>query len=161
MKILGIDPGTKEFGVVIWYPDTPKIFHTTFQPGDALEYFREIAAGKEIINYIGIEMIGHYGTGMPAGKDVYDTCLLIGRTQEILKSNRPLLIYRYEVKSHFCRSARAKDGNIRQALIDRFGAPGTKKAPGLLYKVKEHEWQALAVAVYVWDQVKEEKQKCG
>jgi hypothetical protein len=43
---------------------------------------------------------------------------------------------------------RAKDANIRQALIDRFGAVGTKKMPGPLFGVSSHYWAALAVAVY-------------
>ena len=56
---------------------------------------------------------------------------------------------------HFCNSVQAKDGNIRQALIDRFGgkegAIGKKKTPGPLYGVHAHEWPALAVAVMASD----------
>lgn len=40
---------------------------------------------------------------------------------------------------------------MRQALIDRFGAPSTKKAPGLLYGVSSHMWAALALAVCAHD----------
>jgi len=52
---------------------------------------------------------------------------------------------------------RAKDANIRQALIDRYGpgkdkAIGQKKTPGPLYGFKSHEWAALAVAVTWMDQ---------
>ena len=62
------------------------------------------------------------------------------------------MIYRKDVKLHLCGSPRAKDSNIRQALIDRFGpgkekAIGLKKTPGPLYGVKSHVWAALAVAV--------------
>jgi hypothetical protein len=46
---------------------------------------------------------------------------------------------------------RAKDSNIRQALIDRFGEPGTKKVPGLLYGIKKDEWSALALGVFWHD----------
>jgi hypothetical protein len=46
---------------------------------------------------------------------------------------------------------KAKDANVRQALIDRYGgkaeAIGTVKKQGPLYRVKSHAWQALAVAV--------------
>jgi hypothetical protein len=42
---------------------------------------------------------------------------------------------------------------VRQALIDRLGLQGTKKAPGPTYGIKSHEWAALAVAVYGWDQL--------
>jgi hypothetical protein len=55
------------------------------------------------------------------------------------------------VKLHLCNSPRAKDGNVRQALIDRVGPQGTKKGQGPTYGIKSHEWAALAVAVYGWD----------
>jgi len=42
---------------------------------------------------------------------------------------------------------KAKDANIRQALIDKLGPVGTKKSPGPLWGVKSHIWSALAVAV--------------
>jgi hypothetical protein len=43
---------------------------------------------------------------------------------------------------------RAKDANIRQALIDKIGPQGTKAQPGPTYGIKSHSWAALAVAVY-------------
>jgi hypothetical protein len=52
---------------------------------------------------------------------------------------------------HLCNSMRAKDANVRQALIDRFGPVGTKKQPGKLYGVATHYWAALGVAVYSAD----------
>ncbi len=64
---------------------------------------------------------------------------------------------RREVKLHLCGTARAKDNNIRAALLDRFGgsrsvAVGTAKHPGPLYGIRSHEWAALALAVTFWDQ---------
>ncbi len=52
-----------------------------------------------------------------------------------------------EVKIHLCNHPRAKDPNIRQALIDRFGAPGTKKNQGATYGLAGDMWSALGVAV--------------
>ena len=43
---------------------------------------------------------------------------------------------------------RAKDGNVRQALIDLIGEQGTKKNKGPTYGISSHSWAALAVAVY-------------
>jgi hypothetical protein len=59
------------------------------------------------------------------------------------------LVYRHQVKMHICGHPRAKDSNIRQALIDKLGPVGTKAAPGPLYGVKSHAWAAVAVAVTV------------
>src|SRR5699024_5972970 len=95
-----------------------------------------------------VEMIA--SDGMPVGREVFETCLWIGRF--IQAAGGAELVYRRDVKLHLCGSARAKDANIRQALIDRFG-PGREKAigikaqPGPLYGFKRDMWAALAVAV--------------
>ncbi len=148
MKILGVDPG-KNVGMVAWESDVGLLSHTIFTQNETMKYAEEIQFGE--FDLIGIEMIGHYGTGMPVGNDVFDTCIFIGRLLEILKGYKTILVKRNEIKMHFCGSMRAKDSNIRQALIDRFGKPGIKKSPGLLYGIKSHEWPALAVAVFVGD----------
>jgi hypothetical protein len=64
---------------------------------------------------------------------------------------------RQPVKLHHCHDSRAKDSNIRQALVDRFapGQPnhgkGTKKVPGWFHGFHSDIWQAYALAVYVAD----------
>jgi hypothetical protein len=60
-------------------------------------------------------------------------------------------VFRKDIKLHLCNSPRAKDANVRQALIDRIGPQGTKKNQGPTYGIKSHQWAALAVAVYGWD----------
>jgi hypothetical protein len=95
-----------------------------------------------------VEMIACYG--MPVGAETFNTCLFIGRIQEIWTHQKSLplrLIYRREVKMHLCGTMKAKDPNIRQALLDKFGPVGTKKLPGKLYGVSSHLWAALGVAV--------------
>jgi hypothetical protein len=98
---------------------------------------------------LGIEMIACYG--MPVGAEVFETCIWIGRFIERWGSHA-FYIYRKDVKLHLCGQARAKDANVRQALIDRYGssqkkAIGTKKAPGPLYGISSHVWSALGVAI--------------
>ena len=102
-----------------------------------------------------IEMIASYG--MAVGQSIFDTCVWIGRFIEV--SYTYDLIYRKDVKMCLCGSMRAKDANIRQALIDKFGKPGTIKAPNLIYgetnrvedKMKADLWSALAVAItWTW-----------
>ena len=73
-----------------------------------------------------IEMIASYG--MPVGESVFQTCVWIGKFAQAYEK----YIYRKEEKMNICHSMRAKDSNIRQALIDRFGPVGTKKNPRLV-----------------------------
>lgn len=83
-----------------------------------------------------IEMIASYG--MPVGKEVFETCVWIGRFIEDMKYipqdriTTTEYIYRKDEKMNLCHSMKAKDSNIRQALIDRFGVVGTKKNPRLV-----------------------------
>jgi hypothetical protein len=95
-----------------------------------------------------IEMISSYG--MPVGKEVFDTCVWIGRFMQA--STCPVeLIYRNDVKLHFCNSPKAKESNINQALKDRFGDKGTVKNKGYFYGFKADVWQAMALAVTYLD----------
>lgn len=100
---------------------------------------------------LAIEMIASYG--MPVGREVFETCLWIGRYIEAweARGGRYQLVYRKDVKMFLCESMRAKDANIRAALIDRFGgkdrAIGKKSAPGPLYGMIGDCWSALAVAL--------------
>ena len=60
------------------------------------------------------------------------------------------MLPRRAVKLALCGDSRARDANIRQALIDRFGgsaAVGRKAAPGPLYGISRDVWSALAIAV--------------
>ncbi len=62
------------------------------------------------------------------------------------------LIYSYDVKSHLCNGDKqTTDSTVRQALINRFGAPSTKKNPGLLYGMRHDMWQALGVAITAYE----------
>lgn len=106
-------------------------------------------------------MIASYG--MAVGKEVFDTCVWIGRFIELasLQAIEVEYIYRKDEKMNLCHSMKAKDSNIRQALIDRFGVVGTKKKPGWFYGFKKDIWSAYAVGVTYLDKLKEsEDTKC-
>ena len=62
-----------------------------------------------------------------------------------------LSLFRKDIKIHLCGTMKAKDANIRQALIDKHGKVGTAKNKGPLYGISSHLWSALAVADYATD----------
>ncbi|NLE15541.1 MAG: hypothetical protein GX626_06680 [Spirochaetales bacterium] len=150
MRVLAIDPGPQQSGLCM-------INSKTYSPIHA-----EKISNEEVLDLLPspdtlvvIEMVGHYGTGMPAGKEVFDTCVWIGRFLQHFTDCKLHVrqMMRRDVKLNLCGSARAKDGNVIQALVDRFasGQPnygkGTKKAPGWFYGFKADVWQAYALGV--------------
>ncbi len=148
--ILGIDPGTTQSGFA--YFDGRRVIESGVCSNETLlSVCREPATDCTVA----IETIASYG--MPVGREVFETCVWIGRFVEAVNQPSTKRITRVEVKSNLCHSAKANDSNIRQALIDRLGAPGTKKAQGPTYGVKTHAWAALAVAVTAYDQMTEAK----
>lgn len=156
--VLAIDPGTTESGWVLYDPVHQRVVDAEIWPNRqflgplAYGFQRHGLPGSPGPDDLVVEMIGHYGTGMAPGKEVYDTCVWIGRFVQAwagggVGRGEPRLLKRQSVKIHLCGSARAKDPNIRAALIDKLGAPGTKKEPGPTYGIKSHLWAALGVAV--------------
>jgi len=150
MNIVALDPGYTETALVVWDLEAQRINKAAmFGNEDLLILLRNNPFSNRII----CEMIGHYGTGMPAGKEVFETCVLIGRAKEatIMHGGTFTTVMRQSVKAHLCGNPRAKDGNVRQALIDRLGAPGRKKEPGQTFGISGDLWSALAVAIYAQD----------
>jgi hypothetical protein len=144
---VGIDPGPTHSGFVLL--DCGRITHV-WSAAENAEIRKGLAVlpGLGIDYCVGIEQIRSYG--MAVGADVFDTCVETGRFVQVLDGNA-ILIPRNEIKMHLCHSPRAKDANIRQALIDRLGPQGTKKSPGPTHGVSKHAWSALAVAVTLMD----------
>ncbi len=143
-QILAIDPGTTSSGLVVF--EAGRVLRSGIHNNEfILHTIRESRA-----DVLAIEMIASYG--MPVGREVFETCVWIGRMVETWREPYDvLMVYRKDVKLHLCGTAKAKDPNIRQALLDKVGPAGTKKAPGPTYGVSSHTWAALAVAVTVSD----------
>lgn len=146
MNVLAIDPGTHESAFVVWTGN--QILVSGIEPNETLLrmlQFKEIADLNDT-DVCAIEMV--QCMGMIVGQEVFDTCVWIGRMFERCQP-QPRLIFRRFVKLHHCQNARAKDSNIRQSLIDKYGAPGTKHAQGVTYGLKSHIWQAFALATFI------------
>lgn len=146
--VLALDPGTTETGWVIF--DGKRVIATGIDSNEVvLDRIRmriKPAAVHWAFDTIAIEMIASYG--MAVGREVFETCVWIGRFQQAWHApDEVLKVYRKDVKMHLCGTTKAKDPNIRQALLDLLGPQGTKKEPGPLYGVKSHAWAALGVAV--------------
>ena len=154
MSLLAIDPGNRQSAFVVVDDELRPLIFAKVNNDDLITELPHA-------DTIAIEQIGHYGTGMPAGRDVFDTCRFIGRIEQALISRGDSyeLVLRVKVKAHLTGSARAKDSNIRQALVDRFApgeanyGKGTKAAPGWFYGFHADVWQAYALAVYAADQI--------
>ena len=143
--VIGIDPGQEQSAFAMF--DGTRVWRKGIMPNGQLYGMDELFESPHLF----VEMIASYG--MAVGREVFETCVWIGWIEcaASLHGNKVQRVFRKDVKLHLCNSVRAKDANVRQALLDRLGPQGTKREPGPTYGVKSHEWAALAVAVYGWD----------
>jgi len=148
-RLIAIDPGTTESAYVVMEGSTV-LAHGIVSNMAMLARITVLpdADASLAVEHMAYEMVACYG--MPVGREVFETCVWIGRFIEAFRGEATP-IYRTDVKSRLCHSPKAKDPNIRQALLDLYGgkekAIGKKKTPGPLYGIHSHEWAALAVAV--------------
>jgi hypothetical protein len=96
-----------------------------------------------------VEMVAPYGK--PVGREVFETCVWIGRYLEAWRGVGRLL-ERREVKQALGLQVGHRgstDADVRSALIVRWGGQGGKRAraPEALAGIVDDEWAALAVAV--------------
>jgi hypothetical protein len=148
MSLLAVDPGPIESAWLLYEPMTGVPVSWAKVPNDELV---DILGPPKVsmVDLLAIEMVASYG--MPVGREVFDTCVWIGRFLERW-AGESRLVFRAEVKMHLTQSMKAKDSNIRAALMDRYGpgkelAVGRKASPGPLYGMKADCWSALAVAI--------------
>lgn len=153
-SILAIDPGNEQSAWVLYADGSPKSFGKEDNADLLYLNYRVDPRGVAPRFPLAIEMIASYG--MPVGAEVFETCVWIGRFIQAWGGPWSF-VYRRDVKLHLCGSSRAKDGNVRQALLDRWGgkkaALGNKASPGPLFGFKADVWQALAVAVTYSDKL--------
>ena len=150
--ILAIDPGNIESAYVLMDEDLKPVEFGKFTNGNVRCEVRRLFEKYMPNIHIVIEMVASYG--MAVGKEVFETCVWIGRFYEVCGTDGWVsLMYRKDVKMNLCHTMKAKDGNIIQALVDRFApntrnkGKGVKANPGWFYGFKADIWQAYAVGV--------------
>lgn len=146
MKVLAIDPGNEKSAWCMVNTETlkPMAF--------GKEENQVVLDAVQHLSYdsIVIERVASYG--MAVGREVFETCEWVGRFTQAARV-LPDYVYRREEKLHLCGDSRAKDANIRRALIDRFAkhdlknGKGTKKNPDWFYGFSADVWAAYAVGI--------------
>ena len=145
--VLAVDPGSERSAWLVYNGAAGGIrAFATVDNDELLEVLRADIADD--VETVVIEKIESYG--MAVGREVFDTVWWSGRFTEAARPTAVVQLPRRAVKLAICGDTRAKDANIRQALLDRFGgarAKGTKAAPGPLYGIAGDAWSALAIAI--------------
>ena len=150
MTVLACDPGPVRSALVAL--DGHTVVGAWLEDNDATRRRLHSWAGDASAVLV-VEQVESFG--MAVGVEVFETVWWAGRFVETWRGPWAR-VTRRAVKLHLCGTSRAKDGNIRQALIDRYGpgkdiAVGRKATPGPLYGLRADLWAALAVAVTYTD----------
>lgn len=165
MIVLGIDPGTRESGYVLYSHDGPRVVES----GDGVpnEIIRERLRQNQFgATHCAIETIETFM--LRVGRDVFETCIWVGVFKEAWErqGKDAYLVNRGDEKIVMCGAKTFKDPDtgkqqkVNDAMIAsacRAAFPptgggsrpevGIKSHPGPLYGVKGHSWQALAVVL--------------
>jgi hypothetical protein len=154
MTIIAIDPGPTHSAVVVYSTTARKIAEQAKYSNEYIAEHLQVELCFYMPDRLVIEQVCSYG--MPVGAEVFETVYWSGIFAASFGLDRTDRIPRKTIVTNLCGSARAKDANVRQAIIDRFGgkekAIGNKKQPGPLYGIGGDCWSALAVALTWCDQ---------
>ena len=159
MKIFAIDPGNV-YSAYCVMDNEYKLYEFAKTENSAV--MKRLLEILEDVDVVVIERVA--SMGMAVGETVFHTCEWIGRfAQEAEKKVSVEYIYRRDEKLYMCGSPRAKDANIRAALIERFAVfdkvngKGTSKNRDVFYGVTKDIWAAIAVATTYYDMKKEKE----
>jgi len=153
MIVLAVDPGSEQSAFVLY--DAEKNIIPTMGLKEN-EILVNILESCEVHEKKHTHVVIEYPAprGQPMYTQLVKTIWWIGRFEQAMGIDAHHMD-RKDVKMTLCGSTRAKDANVRAALISRFKASGggktpeigTKSNPGPLYGVKKDIWAALAVAI--------------
>jgi hypothetical protein len=148
--VFGIDPGPTASGVV-WFDGREVLLAGHLDNDEILEVIdHQLPISCALV----VEKVVSYGK--PVGGPTFETVFWSGRfvdRAEVKGMTWARLAYR-DCRGHFTRAS-IPDRAFRELLAARFGglkvARGRKSAPGPLWAVSGHAWDALAVALTWWD----------
>lgn len=157
-KILAIDAGTEQSGFCIMEVDTYK--PVMFGKIDNEELLRIVLEGC----YDALVYEEFQSYGMPIGKTTIVSITWNGRfIQAAVSLGKPFYpILRVEEKVYICGTTKAKDANLRAAMIERFAkfdfknGKGTKANPDWFYGFSKDSWSAAIIAT-TWNDKQKEK----
>ena len=160
VRVLSIDTGTKISGFV-------QTNHFAGEPPEIAEF--GVLMNEDMTIHIrdlaldAIVMENFQCMGMPVGISTFNSAIWLGRFieqfQMVIENHKPELVWlmhRSAVKMEICGTTRAKDANVRQAIIDCYTKNlgggkcpqiGTTKDKGPLFGIGTHVWSALALAI--------------
>lgn len=153
-RVLAIDPGTTQSAWVIFdrdgkpddfgIADNRMMLETVQSFAHAEANWKHPAAPVVVIEKV-------ESFGMAVGAEVFETVRWAGRFEQAAQPAPVVRIGRKAVKVALCGSMKAKDPNIRQAVIDRFGGSAAIKRGGVLHGASKDVWAALAVGLTYLD----------
>lgn len=150
IAIYALDPGTEQSALLSIEPDGVVTGRILTNESMLTLLDNDGVVGQA---HLVVEEIQSYG--MAVGREVFQTVFWSGRFVQAWERRGEFtwsLLPRRDVKLALCGSPRAKDANIRQALIDRYGGQSCIKKGGPLAGIKSHLWSALALAVTYQEQ---------
>lgn len=161
--LLGIDPGTTQSAYALYAVGAKAA--SLSKKADNLVILNDLKNLSFVADFMVMEQLKAYGH---ASDSLFFTAMWTGRFISAWLSGdkegeRYTLLPRKTIVAQLCGTVRAKDKDVRMALVDYFtsiGAKqgggkipviGTKKSPGTLFGYSQDRWAALSAAV-CWHQ---------
>jgi len=139
---LAIDPGPERSAYILWNRHENQIEQ---MDGEILneDLLLKIIEWRALNLQIAVEGVESYG--MPVGKSVFETVRWAARFEQAFYPYDVTYYRSSDCRHWLCNNRNAKKAHVNTVLKDVWGVPGTKKAPGVIYGVKNHLWSALAI----------------
>lgn len=154
-SVIGVDPGSKKSAYILW--NGKEILDKGILPNEEIIDLLD-AMWREPIT-LAIESMVHITNG---GKAIVDTLLWAGQFYRTWTGNKEF-VPRYKVTLALTGKNPSKESDklVREALIRRFGGPGTEKNPGFTYGLHSHLWQSFGLAVAHFDHLEFQRKILG